>query len=126
MFSKCVETAQKKIEGNNYDMRKSLLDYDNIVSEQRKIIYEKRNELLDTEDVHAICIETIKDFIYDVVMNHIEAEGYLTDDDLENICDHLNASIIKKDKIEISDLKNKKEDEVVEYLTNIVINDYEE
>ena len=51
MFSKSVETAQKKVEGNNYDMRKTLLDYDNIVSEQRKIIYEKRNEILDTDDI---------------------------------------------------------------------------
>ena len=126
MFSKSVESAQKKIEGNNYDMRKSLLDYDNIVSEQRKIIYEKRNELLDSSDVHSICIETIKDFIYDVVMSHIEPEGYLTTDDLENICDHLNASIIKNNKLHVSDLENKSEDEVTELITNVILTDFEE
>ena len=60
MFSKSVETAQKKVEGNNYDMRKTLLDYDNIVSEQRKIIYEKRNEILDTDDIHSLIIEIFK------------------------------------------------------------------
>jgi len=126
MFSKSVETAQKKIEGNNYDMRKSLLDYDNIVSEQRKIIYEKRNELLDSEDVNSLCIETIKDFIYDVVMNHVEPEGYLTKEDLENICDHLNASIIKNDKLQVSDFENKSEDEVVGIITNVILSDFEE
>jgi len=126
MFSKSVESAQKKIEGNNYDMRKSLLDYDNIVSEQRKIIYEKRNELLDTEDVNSISIETIKDFIYDVVMSHIEPEEYLTDDDLENICDHLNASIIKNNKLNVKDLENKTEDEVTELITNVILTDFEE
>ena len=46
--SRSIESAQKKVEGNNYDMRKNLLDYDNIVSEQRKIIYERRNEVLDS------------------------------------------------------------------------------
>ncbi len=126
MFSKSIETAQKKIEGNNYDTRKQLLDYDNIVSEQRKIIYERRNELLDSEDVHTICIETIKDFIYDLVMSHVEPEGYLTEDDLENIADHLNASIVKYNKIKLEDLQNKKEEEVIEYLTNIVLTDYDE
>ena len=126
MFSKSVESAQKKIEGNNYDMRKSLLDYDNIVSEQRKIIYEKRNELLDSEDVNTISIETIKDFIYDVVMSHIEPEGYLTNDDLENICDHLNASIIKNNKLKVKDLENKSEEEVTELITNVILTDFEE
>ena len=125
MFSKSVESAQKKIEGNNYDMRKSLLDYDNIVSEQRKIIYEKRNELLDTDDVNSISIETIKDFIYDVVMSHIEPEGYLTKEDLENICDHLNASIIKNNKLTVKELENKSEDEVTELITNVILTDFE-
>ena len=125
MFSKSVESAQKKIEGNNYDTRKNLLDYDNIVSEQRKIIYERRNELLDSENVHEICIDTIKDFILDLVEDHIAPEGYLTDDDLENICDHLNASLVKNDKIEIESLKNKSTEEVSEYLSNIILKDYE-
>ena len=125
MFSKSVESAQKKIEGNNYDTRKNLLDYDNIVSEQRKIIYERRNELLDSENVHEICIDTIKDFILDLVEDHIAPEGYLTDEDLENICDHLNASLVKNDKIEIESLKNKSTEEVSEYLSNIILKDYE-
>ena len=42
-LTKSIETAQKKVEGNNFDMRKNLLDYDNVVNEQRRIIYEQRN-----------------------------------------------------------------------------------
>ena len=56
------ESAQKKVEGNNYDMRKSLLDYDNIVSEQRKIIYKKRNEILDAENMTTISEDTLRDY----------------------------------------------------------------
>ena len=48
-LTKSIETAQKRVEGNNYDIRKSLLDYDNVLNEQREIIYNKRNEIIDNE-----------------------------------------------------------------------------
>lgn len=123
-FSKSVETAQKKIEGNNYDTRKTLLDFDNIVSEQRKIIYEKRNNILDTENIHELTIETFKDYVFEFVDNHIAPEGYLTNNDLKSIESSFN-NILKYNKIKLEDIENKKEDEVIEYITNIVIEDYE-
>ena len=120
-LSKQIEGAQKKVEGNNYDMRKNLLDYDNIVSEQRKIIYERRNELLDSESVQDICIDTIKDFIYELVQDHIAPEGYLTDDDYEKIVNHVNSKMLRNNNITIEDIKSKPEDEVSEKISNIVI-----
>ena len=97
MFSKSVETAQKKVEGNNYDMRKTLLDYDNIVSEQRKIIYEKRNEILDTDDIHSLIIEIFKDYVFEFVDSHMAPEGYLTENDLKAIENNFN-TILKNQK----------------------------
>ena len=126
MFTKSVESAQKKVEGNNYDLRKNLLDYDNIVSEQRKIIYERRNEILDTEDIHPIILDIIKDHIDVLVDSHIEPEGYLTDTDLEGIVDTVNHNLLKKSKVYTEELKGKKEDEVIDYLSDKVIADYEE
>ena len=126
MFTKSVESAQKKVEGNNYDLRKNLLDYDNIVSEQRKIIYERRNEILDTEDIHPIILDIIKDHIDVLVDSHIEPEGYLTDTDLEGIVDTVNHNLLKKSKVYTEELKGKKEDEVIAYLSDKVITDYEE
>ena len=120
-LSKQIEGAQKKVEGNNYDMRKNLLDYDNIVSEQRKIIYERRNELLDSETVHEICLDTIKDFIDRLVDDHIAPEGYLTDDDYTNIVEHVNSTMLKNNKITVEDIKSKKEDEVSEKISDKVI-----
>ena len=76
MFSKSIESAQKKVEGNNYDMRKSLLDYDNIVSEQRKIVYKKRNEILDAENMTSISEDTLRDYADEFVDSHIAPEGY--------------------------------------------------
>ena len=125
MFSKSVETAQKKVEGNNYDMRKTLLDYDNIVSEQRKIIYEKRNEILDTDDIHSLIIEIFKDYVFEFVDSHMAPEGYLTENDLKAIENNFN-TILKNKKLDLSNYKDKKEQETIDYVTEIVIKDYEE
>ncbi len=126
MFTKSVETAQKKVEGNNFDLRKNLLDYDNIVSEQRKKIYERRNEILDSEDIHQIILDIINDYIDELIDAHIAPEGYLTDADLEAICDVVNHNLVKRDKIRVEDLEKKSEDEVFEFLSERVITDYEE
>ena len=120
MFSKSVESAQKKVEGNNYDSRKNLLDYDNIVSEQRKIIYERRNEILDSENIHSIIKDIINDHIDMVIDSHIEPEGYLTDKDLEDIIEYVN-TFIKKDKLKLEELSGKSEDDVFEIISARVL-----
>ena len=124
-LAKQIEGAQKKVEGNNYDMRKSLLDYDNIVSEQRKIIYERRNELIDSENVHEISIDTIKDFIDTLIDKHIAPEGYLTDKDYEQIVTHVNSNLLKND-IKVEDITAKTPEEVAEKISNFVIKELNE
>ena len=126
MFSKSIESAQKKVEGNNYDMRKSLLDYDNIVSEQRKIIYKRRNEILDVEDVETLTIETFKDYIDAFVESYIAPEGYLTEKDLESICTKFNNDILKYEKITIDEIQNISENEVMNKISTIVEKDFKE
>lgn len=58
-FSKTIENAQKRIEGVNYDARKQLLKYDNVLSDQRKVMYEQRNFILDHSDVHEMTLDMI-------------------------------------------------------------------
>ena len=120
-LAKQIEGAQKKVEGNNYDMRKNLLDYDNIVSEQRKIIYERRNELLDSENIHEISIDTIRDYIDGLVEDHIAPEGYLTDIDYQKIVETVNAKMLKHKNITVDNIKAKTESEVGEKISNIII-----
>ncbi len=126
MFTKSVESAQKKVEGNNYDMRKNLLDYDNIVSEQRKIIYERRNAVLDAEDLTELTYETFKDYVDAFVDGHIAPEGYLTENDLEAITTHINTTLLKKSKLDLTGADGKKEDQVIDQIDEIIIKDYEE
>lgn len=65
-LTRSIESAQKKVEGNNYDIRKNLLDYDNVLNEQREIIMLCRNEILDMDSIHERVIETFKNVISDV------------------------------------------------------------
>ncbi len=66
--SKAIENAQRKVEGRNFDMRKQLLEYDDVANEQRKVIYEQRNELMDLDDIS----ETIDSVRVDVIHGAID------------------------------------------------------
>jgi len=71
MVSRQIEKAQRKVEAHNFDIRKHLLEFDDTANDQRKVIYQQRNELLDSNDV-AATIETIRqDVITDVVRRHV-------------------------------------------------------
>lgn len=126
-FTKSIETAQKKVEGNNYDTRKSLLDYDNVMNEQREIIYARRNEILDQENISERVQATFDNNISNLVEEHIEPEGYLTEDDKSEIVEYLNTNLIKTKKLDASELEDMKEsDEISNYLIDKVKNDYKE
>lgn len=63
--SRAIENAQRKVEGRNFDIRKNLLEYDDVANDQRKVIYEQRSEIMSTEDIS----ETIESLRFDVVEN---------------------------------------------------------
>ena len=126
-FTKSIESAQKKVEGNNYDTRKSLLDYDNVMNEQRENIYSRRNEILDQESISERTQATFDSNIANLVDSHIEPEGYLTEDDKSEIIEYLNTNLIKTTKLEVEDILDMKDEaEVKAYLTEKVRNDYAE
>ena len=126
-FTKSIETAQKKVEGNNYDTRKSLLNYDNVMNEQRENIYSRRNEILDQESISERTQATFDSNIANLVDSHIEPEGYLTEDDKSEIIEYLNTNLIKATKLEVEDILDMKdESEVKAYLTEKVREDYAE
>ena len=125
-FTKSIETAQKKVEGNNYDTRKSLLDYDNVMNEQREIIYARRNEILDQEDISERVQATFDVNIANLVDSHIEPEGYLTENDKEEIIEYLNTNLIKTTKLDAEEILDMKDEaEVKSYLTEKVREDYQ-
>ena len=124
-FTHSIETAQKKVEGNNYDMRKNLLDYDNVMNSQREIIYKRRNALIDMEDVSNEIYTTFENHIADLIDSHIPPEGYLTEADLTDILEEVNNNLLKHNKIEIKELDGHKPETVIDYITNTIREDYQ-
>lgn len=124
-LTRSIETAQKKVEGNNFDYRKSLLDYDNVLNEQREIIYERRNEILDQDNIHDRIIEIFRNTIDTIVESHIPPENYLTDADFEDIVEYVNTNFLKNQNLEVKDIEGKDPKEVSDYIFDLVIKDYE-
>lgn len=125
-FTRSIETAQKRVEGNNFDMRKSLLDYDNVMNEQREIIYARRNEILDQPDIHNRIEETFKNVISNLVDTHADQDGKYTDFNKSEMVEFVNTNLVKNSHIDVKELKNKNPEEMIEYLYNIVLKDYNE
>ena len=124
-FSKSIATAQTRVEGNNFDIRKQLLQYDDVMNNQREIMYQKRNEILDNESIHSAILDSIKNNIVDLTKSHIYPEGMLTNDDIDKIVGYTNENLLKID-IKKEDLYGKKEEEVIDYIYDKVVSEYED
>ena len=125
MFANALSTAQKRVEGNNFDIRKSLLEYDEVMNIQREDIYARRNEVLDNDTIHETVLKTMKNYVADLVYSHSEIEGKLSNEDIDEIVATINENFLKND-IDVAILHNKKEDEVIEYIYNQLMEEYEE
>ena len=126
MFAKTVETAQKRVEGNNFDIRKHLLSYDDVMNTQRNIIYERRNEILDNDSIHATVLAGFREYITNLVMAHLIDSKHLQENDYSEILEAANENLLRKYRLNLSEINGKKEDEVIETIYDNVLKDYEE
>lgn len=124
MLSNSIESAQKRVEGNNFDMRKTLLEYDDVINEQRSIIYEKRNLILDSESIHDMVLESFKNYVKDVVYSHLDEEEKLNRNDKSEILEAINDLL--KGKVIFDEIEYKSTDEIVEYLYDKLSVEYSE
>jgi len=75
-LSKAIETAQKKVEARNYDTRKQVVQYDDVMNDQRKVIYEQRSEIMDSETVDDVVLDMRHDTIGSIVVTHCPSGSY--------------------------------------------------
>ena len=125
MLSSSIEQAQKRVEGSNYDIRKTLLEYDDVINQQREIIYEKRNTILDSDSIHDLVIESMDNFFYDLVNSHVAPEGMLTDNDIDEILEFVNNQLLRGN-INKDEVVNMTNDEMVSYLLKRVTDEIDE
>ncbi|QLQ61210.1 preprotein translocase subunit SecA [Limosilactobacillus reuteri] len=120
-----VESAQKRVEGNNYDSRKNVLQYDDVMREQREIIYKERQQII-TED------KSLKWVLMPMFRRTIQREvdqhtlGDKKDWDLQGIVDFAEEVLIKPDTITVKDLEGKSPQEMVDYLMKFAQGVYKE
>lgn len=124
MVTKAVESAQKRVEGNNFDSRKQLLQYDDVLRQQREIIYKQRFEVLDSENLR----EIVERMISSSVERHVSA--FTMDEEQESwningLVDYLNANLLQEGEITESDLKGKDTAQMVELILAKVKESYD-
>ena len=90
LVTRSIESAQKKVEGRNFEIRKQLLDFDNEMEYQRKVIYEQRRMVLESKDVKKHILEMVKDTIENILQNYTNKEIYPEEWDWSGLKDHIN------------------------------------
>ncbi|MGM8366827.1 preprotein translocase subunit SecA [Virgibacillus sp. W0181] len=116
MISRAVESAQKRVEGNNFDARKTVLSYDDVLREQREIIYKQRFEVIDSdENLREIIEQMIASSITRVVETHTQNEN---DEnwDLKTIVEYAHGNLLDKEDLSVNDIKGKEPEEIKDFL----------
>ena len=123
-FTKSLSSAQAKVEGNNFDMRKQLLEYDDVMNNQREDIYERRNEILDNDSIHETVLDTIHSYVSYLVDTHY-TDGKISGEALKDLVDIVNHDLLRQD-IKESDITSKNEDDAINYIFDKCKDEYED
>ena len=75
IVTRSIESAQRKVEARNFDIRKQLLEYDDVANDQRKVIYQQRNDILDSSDLTDVIAAMREDRMTDLVRQYVPAES---------------------------------------------------
>ena len=116
MLTNTIETAQKKVEGRNYSIRKNVLEYDDVMNQQREIIYSQRREVIAAEDISEIVKK-----LYSGLLEHIAKEYFASADNIESV-DYSAVNAILKNLfsedniISKEDIKSLNEEDMIELL----------
>ncbi len=122
-FTKAITTAQKRVEGNNFDARKHLLQYDDVMNTQREIMYGKRNEILDNDSIHETVLNSMHNHVSDLVKSHTTDQD-LSDQDRQGIIEFANENLFKED-LDENAIDGLEENDVIEKLYDKVKVEYE-
>jgi preprotein translocase subunit SecA len=125
LLSKSIENAQKKVEGRNFDIRKHVLQYDNVMNKQREVIYSQRRQVLLGEDIRSNIMEMVTEIIEDAVSNYTVGSEYAEEWDLKGLMDYLHPIFLPKNAFSTEELLKFTRDELKEAVTDKAIKIYE-
>jgi preprotein translocase subunit SecA len=119
MVSGAIESAQKKVEGNNFDIRKNVVQYDDVMNQQREIIYRQRSEVLQGENIKVQIEEMITGVITSAVASHISGVEETFDEELVKLINYLEEIFLPKGIISIEELAKGSNEEIKNTLLDI-------
>ena len=121
--TRSISSAQKRVEGVNYDARKQLLQYDDVMRQQRETMYEQRDYILEHEDIHSFIESMFKRVISDLVASHVNPESrQLNVDDYVKALDSLGFEGI----VRIEDIEGMNDEQVMDFSTEKAWEDYDQ
>lgn len=123
MVSKAVESAQKRVEGNNFDARKRLLQYDDVLRQQREIIYQERLQVLESENMRELVESMIQETIENIVGIH--TQGPTEEWNLKAIEDYVHGNLLDEGVVKASDLEGKSPEEIIDHIYEEVQKKYD-
>ena len=118
LLTKTIEGAQKKVEGNNFDSRKTLLGYDDVMNMQREVIYGQRQMVLEGKDLK----DNIRSMMYNVVNTAVDLHlphGVEREEGLENLIVYMEGLYVPHGKVKASDLQSKSNQEIIDVFYEI-------
>lgn len=124
LLSRSIENAQKKVEGRNFDIRKHVLQYDNVMNKQREVIYSQRRKVLMGDSIKDNVIEMIKDIVSSAVATYTVGSEYPEEWDLKGLGDFLHTIYLPKNSISEEKLLSYTREELAEELNSIALDIY--
>ncbi len=99
MLSNAIENAQKQVESRNFQTRKTVLEYDDVMNTQREVIYKQRRQVLDGEDIHGAVENMLSTAVTGLVAGHAGEQSHLDGEDFKAATAHLTGSVFTPDQI---------------------------
>ena len=124
MVSRAVESAQKRVEGNNFDARKRLLQYDDVLRQQREVIYKEREEVLNTDNMRSLVENMIHESIENAVAVHTQGEQ--ADWNLQGLVDYVSANLLDEGELVVSDFEGLTAEQITNVIKEVAITRYNE
>ncbi|MCY8857874.1 preprotein translocase subunit SecA [Bacillus atrophaeus] len=126
MVSRAVESSQKRVEGNNFDSRKQLLQYDDVLRQQREVIYKQRFEVIDSENLRDIVENMIKSSLERAIAAYTPKEELPEEWKLDGLVELVNTTYLDEGVLEKSDIFGKEPDEMHELIMDRILTKYNE
>jgi len=126
LISRAIEGAQKKVEAYNFNIRKNLLEYDNVLEKQREVIYSEREKIFKQESIKEEILDMLTDIVEKVFEVHYPESGEFESEEARELENALSYILNRKIQLEFADPPQIHKEEILERLKEFAVNTYEE